>query len=126
MIAEVEQLVECEALLADSVEPHINLQPRALLLQRCESSLALRANGHDAPRHCHCLSFGLKLFTRRRVPLGAYLCQRRRKFALRGRKPVGISGLPQFRDLLQFFPALVKKLALEFRVEFHTSFSGFG
>ena len=49
VVAQVEQLVEREALLADGVEADVDLQPLAILLERGEAGLALGADGHDAP-----------------------------------------------------------------------------
>ena len=123
MVAQVEQLVERESLLANGVEPHVNLEPRALLLQRRESGLALLADGHDAPGHDDIFALGLKLLARRLVPLGAHLGQRDRRLVLRGREAVGIRRLAQLRNFLQLFAPLIKELALEFRFELHTSFS---
>ena len=69
VVAQVEQLVEREALLAHRVQPHINLQPLALLLQRGKAGLALRADGHDAPGDRDRDAVRLKLFAGRLVPL---------------------------------------------------------
>ena len=124
VVAQVEQLVERESLLAHRVEPHVDLQPRALLLQRRKSRLALRANGHDAAGHGHRLALGLKLFAGRLVPLGAHLGQRSRRCALRGGNRLGYADCPSFAIFFSFSRALIKELALEFRFELHTSFSG--
>ena len=50
VIAEIEQLVEVEALVADGVFLDVDLQLLPALLQVRESGLAHEADGHDAPR----------------------------------------------------------------------------
>ena len=52
VVAQVEQLVELKALLADSVEADVDLQAFAALLQLGEAGFALGADGHDAPGDC--------------------------------------------------------------------------
>ena len=71
VVAEVEELVEREALLADGVEADVNLQALAALLQRGEARLALGADGHDAAGDGDGCAVGLELFGGGAVPLGA-------------------------------------------------------
>jgi hypothetical protein len=53
VVAEVEELVERECLLADGVEADVDLEALAALLQGGEAGLALGANGHDAAGDGH-------------------------------------------------------------------------
>ena len=119
VVAQVEQLVECEGLFADRVKPHIDLQPRALLLQRGKAGLALGANSHDAPGHGHGHTIGLKLFARGLVPLGPHLSKRDRRLVLPGREAIGIHSLPQLFDFYELRLAQLKKVLLKFRFELH-------
>ncbi len=117
VVAQIEQLVEREASVADCVEPDVDLQPRALLLQRGESGLALQTDGHDAPGHGYRYALGLKLLAGRLVPLRAHLGQRDRLFVLPGREPVGIGHLPQLFDLFEFLFAKLEEILFKLRVE---------
>ncbi len=51
VVAEVQQLIKREALLADRVQAHVNLQPLAMLLQMGKPRLALQADGHQPAGH---------------------------------------------------------------------------
>ena len=108
VVAQVEQLVERESLLADRVEPHVNLQPRAVLLQRGEAGLALRRMAMMRPATATVIALGLQLLAGRRVPLGAHrgigacVCER---------ELVGIGRLPQLLNLFQLFLRRSKDLA---------------
>ena len=94
MIAEIEQLVECKSLLAHSVEPHINLQTLAALLQRSETSLALRTHGHQPAGNRHRDAIGIELFARHLVPLRADL-----RNSVRCRELIGVGSLAQLLNL---------------------------
>ena len=68
MVAQVEQLVEREALLADGVEADVDLQALAALLERGEAGLALGADGHDAPGDGDGDAVGIEFLGRRLRP----------------------------------------------------------
>ena len=53
VVAEVEQFVEFESLVADCIFLDVNLQLLAALLQVSESGFAHEANGHDASGDAH-------------------------------------------------------------------------
>src|SRR5215472_2342615 len=53
VIAQIEQLVESKALLADEVELDVNLQLLSALLQVSEAGLALQAQRDNAARNFH-------------------------------------------------------------------------
>src|SRR5436190_12454794 len=53
VVAEVEQFVELEGVIADRVLLNVNLQTLAVLLQVRETGFAHQANGHDAARHSY-------------------------------------------------------------------------
>jgi hypothetical protein len=96
MVAQVEQLIERESLLAHRVQAHVNLQPLAVLLKGGKSGLPLRANGHDAPGHGHGDPIGLQGLGLRLVPLCAHLGN-----GVRSRELVGIGRLAQLLNLLE-------------------------
>ncbi len=97
VVAQVEQLVERKALLAHRVQPHVDLQPLAALLEGGEAGLALGADSHDPPGHGDRHAAGFESLARRLAPLRPHLGD-----GVRGREPVGIGGLPQLLDLCQF------------------------
>ena len=117
MVAHVQQLVKCKALLADGVQADIDLQPLAALLQGSESSLALGADGHDAPGNGNRDALGLEVLGLRIAPLGAH-----RGNGVRGGELVGIGRLAQLLDFFQFRLAQVEEIALKFRIEHVDSF----
>ena len=110
VVAQIEQLVELKALLANRILPDINLQPLAILLQMRKAGLALAANRHQPPgyRDIHPLCF---------ESLGGSLAILRPN--LRdgvGRNVlVGISLLPEGGNLLQLFLAQRKQPTLKLR-----------
>ena len=112
VVAQVEQLVEREALLADGVEADVDLQPLAVLLQRGKAGLALGADGHDAAGDGHGDAVGLEGLGLGLAPLGAH-----RGNGMRGRELVGIGGLAQLLDFFQLCLAQVEETALKFRIE---------
>ena len=61
MVAQIEQFVESEALLADIIELDVNLKALAALLQMRKACLALSANGHQPPCHFHVHALLLQL-----------------------------------------------------------------
>ncbi len=73
VVAQVEQLVEREALLAHRVQADVDLQPLAALLDGGEARFALLADGHDAPGNGHRYAAGFQSLGRRFTPLGAHL-----------------------------------------------------
>jgi len=52
-VADIEQLIELEIALADSILAHVNLQALAPLGEVKESGFSLAAHGLDAPRDAH-------------------------------------------------------------------------
>ena len=117
MVAQVEELVEREALLADGVQADIDLQALAALLQGGEAGLALGANGHDAPGDGYRHAIGFQILGRRFAPLGAHLGD-----GVRGRELVGIGRLAQLLDFFQLFLAQIEEVVLKFRIEHDDSF----
>ena len=101
MVAQVEQFIEREALLAHCVQAHINLQPLAVLLKRRKAGLPLGTNSHDASGHGHGYAIGFQGLGPRieqgLVPPCAHLGN-----GVRGRELVGIGLLPQLHDLFEF------------------------
>ena len=117
VVAEVEQLVEREALFADGVEADVDLQALAALLQGGEARLALRADGHDAAGDRHRHAIGFQVFGRRlrstwRAP--PEWCARQ---GTGWDRPPG----PASRSL-QFRLAQFKEIALKLRFEHVSSF----
>ncbi len=97
VIAGVQQLVELKSLFANIVEPDIDLQPLAALLQMGKSSLSLYADGHQASGkadvHARRFEFGSGLGRIFLENLGN---------VVGGFVAIGIRRLPQRLDLLQF------------------------
>ncbi len=108
VVAQIQQLVKRESLLAHCVQPHVDLQPLAALLQSGKARLALCANSHDASRHRHGRAVGFQLFAGRLIPFVAHVSD-----GVRGRELVGISRLSQLLDLLQLAPAQFEQPALK-------------
>jgi hypothetical protein len=73
VVAEVEEFIEREALLADGVEADVDLEALAVLLESGEAGLALCADGHDAPGNGHGYAVGFESLGRCYAPLGAYM-----------------------------------------------------
>ncbi len=119
VVAEIEQLVERKSLLADGVEPDVNLQPFAALLQRGEPCLALRANGHNAAGDSDGGAISLELLGSRCVPALANL-----RNGMGEGELIGVGGLPQLLNLLKLRFAQLKQGALKLRVEHVVSFAG--
>ena len=103
VVAQIEQLVEREALFADGVKADVNLEPLSALLEGREAGFALGADGHNAPCNGHRDAVGFEGLGRRLAPLVAHLGD-----GVRGRELVGIGRLPQLLDLFQLFLALFK------------------
>jgi hypothetical protein len=72
VVAQIQQLVKRKSLLAHGVQPHINLQAHAVLLQRRKPRLTLCANRHNASGHSHGHPSGFKVLSRSLTPLGAH------------------------------------------------------
>ena len=118
VVAEVEQLVEREALLADGVEADVDLQALAVLLQGGKAGLALGADGHDAAGDGDGDAVGFELLGVRSASHFARTCGN----GVRGRELVGIGGLAQLLDFLQFALAQIEEIALKLRIEHAVSF----
>ncbi len=99
VIAQIEQLIEREAIVAHGVFADVDLQPHPLLLQSGEACLALRANGHQPSADGDARVLSLKLLAGFLVPVGADLRQGRGPLFLLGREAVGIGGLAELHDL---------------------------
>ncbi len=108
VVAEVEQLVKLKGLLAYCVEPHIDLEPLAALLELREAGLALGADGHDASGDGDIDALGLELLGGPAVELRA-----QRGDLMRGAVMIGIGGVTQRGDLLQLLLPQRKEAALE-------------
>ncbi len=50
VVAQVEQFVQLESLVADGIFLDVDLQPLSILLQVCEPGLTHQPDRHDAPR----------------------------------------------------------------------------
>ncbi len=98
VVAQVEQLVKLESLLADGVEPDIDLKPLPGLLQMREARLALHANGHESSSDADVDARRFQL----RARLGRELLDHLRD-GVGGFVAIGISGLPKRLNLLQLF-----------------------
>src|SRR6185312_1559207 len=96
VVANVEQLVELETLVADGVLADVDLEAHTALLKLREPRLALLANGHYAPRDGDAGARGFEVFGGGVVVAAANGRQR-----MRGRKRVGIGALAQRLNLLQ-------------------------
>ena len=108
VVAEVEQLVKLKCLLADGIEPNVDLQPLAALLQLRKAGLALSTDGHDASGDGYLGAFGLKLLAGRSVIERAQYGD-----VVGGAVVIGVSGMTQGCDLLQLLLPQRKQAALE-------------
>ena len=52
-VPKIEQLVKRESFFTDIIQPDVDLQTRARLLQMTKASLALPTQRHQASRHTH-------------------------------------------------------------------------
>ena len=100
MVAQVKQLVQREAVFADRIQPHVDLQPLSRLLQVGEPCLALAANGHQPPGHLDCDAVFFEFF-----PSLARILSQDLWNTMRSLKLVWIGQLPQGRDLAQLLNA---------------------
>ncbi len=98
VVAEVEQLVEREALFADEVELDVDLQLLAALLEMGESGLALQADGHDASGDADVDARVFQLLGR----FGKVLVENLRE-GMRGFVTVRVGELAEGLNLLEFF-----------------------
>ena len=108
VVAKIEQFVERERLVAHRVEPDIDLQALAPLLQGGKAGLALGANGHDAACDGHCDLVGFKVPGLGFTPFGTDSRDR-----VGSRELVRVSRLTQLLNLFQLCPAQVEQAALK-------------
>ncbi len=127
VVAEVEQLVEGEGVLADVVLADVDLEALAALLELGEAGLALNADGHDAAGDADLDGGGrgIRVF-------GVHLVVGRADLGdgVAGGVAVGIGGLgvaeagllAEGGDLLQLFAAQLVELLLKLGLEHADSF----
>ncbi len=108
VVAEVEQFVEFESLVADGVFLDVDLQPLAALLQVGEPGLAHKANRHDASGHAHVDARLVQFLGGLRRVLRQNLLQRVGEFVL-----AAVGGLTERLNLLQLFAAQVINMVVE-------------
>ncbi len=124
MVAEVEELIECEGVFANVVFADVDLEALAVLLELGEAGLALEADGHDAAGDGYLLAVGLELLARDGSFGGVVLALDVGDERGEG-EAVGVGGLgvveavllAEGGDLLELFLALLVELLLEFGVE---------
>ena len=109
VVAQVEQLVECESLVADGIEANVDLQPLAALLERGKAGLALGADGHDAAGDRDHGPLRVEHFGGDLSELPADLRER-----VGGDKLVGVGLLAELGNLAQLVFAQREEIALEF------------
>ncbi len=96
VVAQVEQLVKLESLVADGIFLHVNLQLLPALLQVRKPGLAHQPDRHDASGHAH-VDRAISPVPRRLAEYSARICGNGvREFVFRR-----ISALPQRFNLLQ-------------------------
>ena len=108
VVAEVEQLVKLKCLLAYGIEPNVDLQPLAALLELRKTGLALGTDGHDASGDGYLRAFGLQLLAGRAVIERAQYGD-----VVSGAVVIGVGGVTQGCDLLQLLLPQRKQAALE-------------
>ena len=108
VVAEVEELVEFEGLVADGVFADVDLEALAVLLELREAGLALGADGHDASGDGDVDALGFELLGRGVVVGAAEVGDR----VGRG-EGIGIGGLAEGLDLLEFCLAESEEVSLE-------------
>ena len=124
VIAEVEQLVESEVVLADVVLADVDLEALAALLELSESGLALDPDGHDAACDRDFFALSLKLFAAYGRGGGVVLRldpgdDRSLEFGPvlgAGYEGVGVDRVAKCSNLLELLFTLLKKLLLKFGV----------
>jgi len=108
VVAEVEEFIELEGLVADSVFANVDLEADAVLLELRESRLALGADSHDASGDGDVDALGFELLGRSVVAGAAEVGDR-----VRRAEGIGIGGLAEGLDLLEFCLAESEEVSLE-------------
>ncbi len=122
VVAEVEELVEGEEVLADVVLADVDLEALAALLELREAGLALDADGHDAAGEGELDLFaggevGLELLGGDGVELGADLGE-----GEGGGVAVGVGGLAEGLDAGELVAALLVELDFELGLKHERGF----